>query len=612
MKTHPALPLLLVPLVLASCGNNAVTDPLEEFTGQTVGWQTCDPTILGEDSREKFALLGDRLSCADIQVPLDWKQPGRGRVSVSLIRVKAENPDKRQGAIFFNPGGPGGDGLAFAPNFGLAWAAANVNTPLGAEYKKMGEQFDLIGFSPRGVGASTRLYCGTNELLDPINPPASDRSEENVQRMIRAGTLIAKACQKNSLTPFINTDATARDMDLARQLLGEEKLNYIGYSYGTWLGSWYAKLFPEHTGRFLLDGNMPWHSTMQAAFEADPASFERDFRDVAAPYFARLDPLFGLGATGEGVYAREQALSEPLRSIVGNFVASTLYSRDYLPLMGVGLKAAVVVDGLVKQKPNITTPELLEQAGQQTYLPVPELNEVAVALAQQLVIVRDSELHAQPGPVELGAGSATQMAVICNDTPWNQDLGYWRQRDEADAKTHPLIGGSLISLPCLYWKGGPTVQKPGVPTNMPALLMLQNEYDPATPLEGAKEALNATPNSRMILIDNEPQHAAFPYETECVDKPITSYFLTGKLPGGQISPCQARPLPGEDSVYPVGQVLTDQGQVCLGAQGLRSQSVTSRLAQDALLENRRIIENGARKPAALSLDLSKFKLPDCR
>ena len=616
-KAHLALSLLCLPLALASCGSDTPppADPLQPFTSQTLNWQPCDPTILGNDSAEKFALLGTRLACADMTVPLDWKRPDRGEASMSLIRVKAEKQGARQGVIFFNPGGPGGDGLGFAPNFGLAWASADASQPLGAQYRKLGEQFDLIGFSPRGVGASTRLYCGTNELLSPIAPPASDRSEANVASMVRMGTLIAKACQKNSLTPYINTDATARDMDLARQLLKEEKLNYIGYSYGTWLGSWYAKLFPAHTGRFLLDGNMPWHSTMQAAFESDPMTFERDYRDVAAPYFARFDALFGLGKTGESVYAAHNTLGEPLRSLVGNFMASGLYSRDALPFMGVVLKSAVVVDGLIKKTPNIETGKLLEQAAAQTYLPDEELNAVAAQIAQELVFVRDMQMNAQPSPAQLDEGGSTQMAVICNDTTWNTDLNFWKARDNEDARKYPLIGGRMVSLPCLYWKGGATVQKPGVPQAMPPLLMLQNEYDPATPKEGALAALNATPNSKMIFIEEEPQHAAFPYGTECVDLPVTEYFLTGRLPNGQIVNCQALPLPGEDRVYPVEQ--TPGNKLCPAPQTLSSQAVTSRLARQALLDNRRIVEQNGRRPSGLTigsqtLDISRFKRPDCR
>ena len=263
--THRATFALLLPLLLGSCGlsNSSLPDD-QAYRTQRLNWTACDPTILGHDAAEMFQNLGARLVCADIQVPMNWKAPREGMASVALIRLKAASPAGRKGAIFFNPGGPGGDGLAFAPRFGLAWGQADPSTAVGANLKQLTEEYDLVGFSPRGVGASTRLYCGTNELVNPIRPPASDRSEANIASMTRLG----------------------------RSLMGDAKLNYVGYSYGSWLGAWYAKLFPQHTGRMLLDANMPFHGTMQSAFENDALSFERDFREVAAPYLDRHDSVF--------------------------------------------------------------------------------------------------------------------------------------------------------------------------------------------------------------------------------------------------------------------------------------------------------------------------------
>lgn len=601
--SSPATLLLLLPLTLASCGLFESKVPEDRtFQDQKLNWQACDPTILGEDETELFKALGDRLVCADMQVPVNWEAPSAGKASVSLIRLKAANADQRQGAIFFNPGGPGGDGLGFAPWFGFAWGKADTKTPVGANLKKMTEQFDLVGFSPRGVGASSRLYCGSNELAPVVHSPASDRSEQNVSAMIRTGQLVASACQKNPLTPFINTDATARDLDLARELLGDKKLNYIGYSYGTWLGSWYAKRFPKTTGRMLLDANMPFHATMQAAFEADPMTFQRDFREVVVPYLTRLQDLFGLGKTPEQVYAKYATLGEPIKNVLGNVTASLLYSRDEYPTIGVLLKVASVVDGLIKASPDAGMEVWLAQATQATYFPNQELNDLSRSLAAQLLYYRESLAMQMPAPVVLTEGSATNTAVICNDTAWNQDLGYWRGVDNRNAVESPLIGGSFVALPCLYWKGGPTVKKPEVPADMPPVLLLQNEYDPATPKEGALAALKATPNARMIMIDDEPQHAAFPYDTDCVDLPVTRYFLTGELPGAELTACSAKPLPYEAQVYPVGEKFTTGS---LSKQSLRAQAVKDAQGLQALARNRQTIaqQSAALHGVSSSLDL---------
>ncbi|GGR63208.1 transporter [Deinococcus seoulensis] len=611
-----ALALLPLTATLAACNPTptpAAPDPMAPFTGQTLGWAACDATILGSDNADLFSELGSRLQCADMTVPQNWAKPDAGTLSVSLIRVTASDSKQRQGAIFFNPGGPGGDGLSFAPFNAYFWANGDTSTTRGANLKKMTEQYDLIGFSPRGVGASSRLYCGSNELIDPINPPAADRSAANVNRMIRAGKLTALACQKNPLTPFINTDATARDLNLARQLLGDQKLNYIGYSYGTWLGSWYAKTFPEHTGRMLLDGNMSWNETMQDAFGLQPAAFERDFRDSAAPYLARQNAYFGLGATGTDVYTTQNELEENLRFITSRYIVQFMYGRDSLPLIGVVLKPAAVLSSLIKAKPAATTNELGTLALKQTYFPDAETNDLAKQLALLFLQIREDLRNPAPTPVELDTSSSVFRAVTCNDTAWKSNLSAARALDDREARDYPLIGGASVSNPCLQWKGGPSVQQPKLPANMPPVLMLQNELDPATPQEGALRALNSTPSARMIFIDDEPQHVAFPYDTDCVDTPITEYFLTGKMPSDKLTNCAALPLPGENAVVPVKtqgvipmarkrandtvakNLKVQNGALCVATPTLSAQSLREQRVSYARDEARRIIERDAQR-----------------
>ncbi|MBZ9716070.1 alpha/beta hydrolase [Deinococcus multiflagellatus] len=613
---HTSLLLLSLSAGLVACRPTPAPDPLAAYTGQTLNWTACDPTILGEDQTKLFGALGDRLRCADMTVPANWTKPNGTSMSVSLIRVAAANQSKRQGAIFFNPGGPGGDGLAFAPYYASFWENEKNPLPNAEGLKQMAGEFDLIGFSPRGVGASSRLYCGSNELADPINPPAADRSEKNIAALIRYGKLTAQACQKNPITPLINTDATARDLNLARQLIGDQKLNYIGYSYGTWLGSWYAKLFPEHTGRMLLDGNMSWNESMEDAFGLQPAAFERDFRDSVAPYLARQNEVLGLGDSGAKVYAAQNSLSEPLRSIMGNYIAQLMYGRDQLPFIGLLLKPAVVIDGVIKANPQASLEELLALSAKQTYFPIPELNAMGAELAQMFLFQRDQAMRPTPFPVEMGSFESTFTAITCNDTPWKQTLAGARARDDQDAKNYPLIGGGSVANACLQWKGGPSVQKPGVPANMPPILMLQNELDPATPQEGALRALNSTPSAKMIFIDDEPQHAAFPYGTTCVDKPIIDYFLTGKMPEGKMTTCTAMPLPMEDKVVPVKTLSVQSGALCVAQPGLSAQSLSEQRLTVARTEARRIIEDNARAfflpKVGTGLKPEALKIQNCR
>lgn len=154
--------------------------------------------------------------------------------------------------------------------------------------------------------------------------------------------------------------------------------------------------------------------------------------------------------------------------------------------------------------------------------------------------------------IQLSAFDAVNISVACNDTPTTQGAQYWIDFGNEAAKKYPLIGGTITYQPCAFW-GNPTTQKPATPSNLPPILMIQNEYDPATPIEGAVAALKSLPTAKMILVDNESGHTTFPYDTECVDLQVANFFLSGVTPQSQFNVCAAKPLPTETKVYPVGQ-----------------------------------------------------------
>ena len=275
-------PTVLLAFLIA-CGGGGPDEPdLSVFTEQTVAWESCDAQLFEED-KEALAPILERLECATVQTPLDWENPELESVNLGVLRVRAADPAKRKGAIALNPGGPGGDGLFIAAIFGLIFAepdSERVGLPERASFAEISESYDIIGSSPRGVGESFRLYCGSNRLA-PANYSAYDTSEDNLDDILLAAQYEADACQANPLTKYIDTEQTARDMDLIRQLLGDEKLNYLGFSYGSWLGAWYAKLFPGQAGNIVLDGNLIFSGTWQDVFELDANSFNRAFEDVA-------------------------------------------------------------------------------------------------------------------------------------------------------------------------------------------------------------------------------------------------------------------------------------------------------------------------------------------
>ena len=141
----------------------------------------------------------------------------------------------------------------------------------------------LVGFSPRGTGSSTQLRCTSAEKLIPASILVADGAAENIQDNLLNARLKAEACLSNPLTPYINSDATARDMDIIRRVLGDDKLNYLGISYGTWLGTWYAGLFPERVGRMVMIGNTDITAKLNDTLLSQEMGMQRVMDEILAP-----------------------------------------------------------------------------------------------------------------------------------------------------------------------------------------------------------------------------------------------------------------------------------------------------------------------------------------
>lgn len=189
---------------------------------------------------------GTGFECTDVTAPLDWENPGSGEIQLAVVRHRAEGT--AVGSLLTNPGGPGASGVDLVlSSLGYAVGPALV------------ENYDVIGFDPRGVGGSTAVTCYDDAEMDDYLygiPEAQRGSAEWEQELLDGHRAFAEACDANSdgILPYITTVNAARDMDLIRAVLGDKQLNYLGYSYGTFLGATYAQLYPEKAGRLVLDG----------------------------------------------------------------------------------------------------------------------------------------------------------------------------------------------------------------------------------------------------------------------------------------------------------------------------------------------------------------------
>ena len=304
------------PSTTSAPDTEGVAEDLLPFYSQELTWTEC----------------GVGFDCTDVTAPLDWEDPGKGEITLSVVRHRAEGTPV--GSLLTNPGGPGASGVDLILN--------NLDYAVGAD---LIENFDVIGFDPRGVGASTAVTCYDAPQMDEYLygiPAAARGTAEWEAELLDSHKAFAEACDANSggILPYITTVNAARDMDLIRAVLGDKQLNYLGYSYGTFLGATYAKLYPEKAGRLVLDGaidpavpGLEVGATQALGFESALRAYMQDCLDSGeCPFNGTVDEaMTDLGALLASVD------STPLKSGDGRMlgadslmtaIIAALYSQD--------------------------------------------------------------------------------------------------------------------------------------------------------------------------------------------------------------------------------------------------------------------------------------------
>lgn len=545
---------LLLAAMLAACGGATPEDPWTSFAQQRLDWQACDPALLSE-ARSALAQLGERAQCALMRAPLDYHHPGLGELQVAVLRVAAEQAQQRVGAILFNPGGPGADGMDFAARHGAAWRYANPESVTGKLLMQLANRYDLIGFAPRGMGASSSLTCSSPELRSIQFSLTFDRSAQNIGNALRNARLEAEACRSNPLSKHIHTDATARDMDLLRSLLGDRQLHYIGYSYGTWLGAWYASLFPERVGRMLLDSSMDVSADFDAATLQREMGRQRTIDEIMLPYVVRHPQRFNLGSSVIAVRNALLALAPPIKSQL--FSALDFTDSDNIQKNGWLLTAGIQLQALRQENPAANAEQLHAAIDAHVFVPSAAENGEAAEFAHRLT----DGLFAAPAraSILLAPQAAVNVSIRCNDLATRGSEQYWIDVGNDYAARYPFMGGQATENPCLYWGGPATVRPPlAAAATAGPLLLLQSRYDALTPIEGAQANLDSLPNARLIVVENEYRHGLFPYGRPCVDEKVVDYFLQGTLPA-RWSRCAGKPLAGEAEAATMAQAFQDPG-----------------------------------------------------
>lgn len=355
----------------------------------------------------------------------------------------------------------------------------------------------------------------------------------------------------------MTTEQTAYDMDFIRHLLDLETVTYMGYSYGTWLGTWYGSLFADRIERMVFDSAVDvTASSIQTLYDAAHEARDRQFRLHLVNWLARNDATYGLGTDPEAIWQRyfdatsSPAMTETARYAWNSSGAILGFSTGLAyPLTG-SLVAGLIAEGETggAADPVHAAHRVIERLG----LPDAQLETARATLA-----ALSAPAPGTPGETTQATYGEVIDFTKCTDGEWQQGAEHWERFAARTARVAPLSAQlGLLDVPqaCAFW---PTDQvKPVVPDDFPSTLVLQSELDSMTPFEQGRSAGTGLPNTSLITVDNEHAHGVFPYGTDEVDRPVVDFLLGGDRPARTIV-AAAKPLPLEQSTFESWSRLDD-------------------------------------------------------
>ncbi|MFI0805846.1 alpha/beta hydrolase [Streptomyces echinatus] len=474
------------------------TDPLARYHDQRLHWKSC---LLGPDDTTGKELEQAGAQCADVTVPLDYARPDGRTISVAISRIRGTDTTHRAGALLLNSGGPGGQTIGDPP-----WVRSAM--------KDVAARYDVVGVDPRFVGRSTPLDCRwpTGSMIR-----GAGTGRAAFGRMVAFSADLARRCRTHAgdLLPYATTRDTARDMDVVRAALGERRISYLGYSYGSYLGQVYATMFPGRTDRVVLDGVVApagyGPRLLRGTEEANRHAL-RDWADWTAAHAV----AYGLGGTRSAVLAaveaaRSAAARTPLR--VGGYRVD----EHVLPV--------IVFNGLSQDNPKAygdfaeAVRDLRRAAGGRTVSPSPWL-----ASTLKFVLTGDESVY----------GSA-QTSILCGDVPASHDPEtYWRDLRRAGTRDRLFAPVTKDINPCAFW-GPPRERTTTIRDDLPALLV-NATGDPRTTYRSARTVHHDWPSSRLVTLRGADQHGVYGvFGSPCVDSTVNAYLATGRLPSADVS-----------------------------------------------------------------------------
>jgi pimeloyl-ACP methyl ester carboxylesterase len=456
-------------------------------------------------------------------VPLDYANPGGAKIELAVSRIAHTVAAKEyQGVVLVNPGGPGGSGR------GMATLGAKIPKGVGGAY-------DWIGFDPRGVGSSKpKLTCDSDYTgyNRPAYVPVSGALENAWH--IRTKKYAADCAKAGGpLLKHLHTEDSVRDIDGIRRALGAAKINFYGFSYGTYLGQVYATRFPDRVRRMVLDGNVnPGRVWYQANLDQDIA-FDRSIK-IYFRWIAKYDNVYHLGKTGrdvEKLYYRQLAelAAKPAGGVIGPAELTDIFLQPGYYIFGWEKVARAFSSWIVNKDP----------AGLKG-------------------------LYDEDNPQTAGSDNnyAIYLAVQCTDSPWPQKWTTWSKENWRIYHKSPFEtwGNAWYNAPCRHWpaKAGQPVRVDGA--KVPPVLLISESLDAATPFEGSLEVRRRFPRAALIEGVGGTTHAGSLFGNACVDDAVADYLATGALPKrvpGSHADKRCKPLQQPNPGQPVLQRSVD-------------------------------------------------------
>ena len=499
----PAATLLLAASgVAAAVASAAAHDPapgLAAYYGQQVTWTACRQ---GPDDETGAELDRAGARCARITVPLDHARPEGRTIELAVSRLPATDPAHRVGTLMLNHGGPA------EPTLGMPLETRAYMGEVGARY-------DLVGMDPRFVGRSTPIDCGWPTGIW-IRSAGTDRA--GFDRQVAFQKDLAERCARRhgDVLPYATTRDTARDMDIVRAVLGERRISYLGYSYGSYLGAVYMQMFPGRTDRVVLDSAGDPDGYGPRLLRGSETVLERAL-DAWASWAAARHRDYGLGTSRRAVLATVQrivgaASDRPLR------VGSYELDAHVVPYL---ISNSVGNDRQEARAAFSETVKVLDAAARgATVAPTPDLEGF-------LHFVLDG------GSSHYGSPAA---AIICGDRAAPRDPEvYWRDIQRSRDR-HPLFGPITNNIsPCAFWNEPPR-EPPTRIANDAGALIISTTGDTATTYRGSLATHRLLTGSRLLTLDGAIAHGVYgEYGDACVDEKVNAYLESGRLPAGDLT-----------------------------------------------------------------------------